>query len=393
MTNGNFDIVIAGRGLAGTLTAAFLCRSNPGLKIALAGRGGERPAQTWSFHAQDLSLQANDFLAPLVSCTWPGYSVEFPDHKRRIGLTYNSIRSEDYWRRIEEFLKDVVQIEGEIRAVSDTGVQLADGNVAIGRIVLDARGVRSKDFSNCGWQKFVGIEIETATPHGFREPVIMDATVPQRDGYRFFYLLPFSETHLLVEDTYYSDYPDLNEAMIQREIRRYLQSLGISSYSTMRQESGCLPIPLDQAWLAPQGGAEKIGMAGGFFHPTTGYSFPLTVKCAEELAHLVGRRGGIDQIPSAIRRSRADLARSSGFLVRLNRMLFRAGQPDYRWKILSQFYKRNEKVISSFYSGRIRFATALAMVTGIPPVPVLDGIRHFLTDQLPALPGRETQHG
>jgi lycopene beta-cyclase len=399
MSRQTYDIAIVGAGLAGTLTAAFLHRKHPSLTLALIGPWHHRPGQTWSFHAQDLSADANKFLTPLVSRSWPGYSISFPDHSRRLPLTYRTIRSQDYWARIGSFLSGVEKIESGADEVSGTSVGLCTGGTISARVVLDGRGLNPGSFVNTGWQKFVGLEIETARPHGIDEPVIMDATVPQRDGYRFFYLLPYSETRLLIEDTYYSNRPDLKTDPVLREIDRYLLDLGIDRYNTLEQESGSLPIPLDTSWLqsgnqsADHAGAERIGMKGGFFHPTTGYSLPFSVRCAEAVTAAVTSGGSVEKIPAAVRICRYDLARSSGFLVRLNRMLFRAGRPDLRWKILSQFYRRKEKVISGFYSGRLGFATTLSMITGVPPVPVLSGIRHFLADKYAAHESSEMQHG
>lgn len=398
MSRQTYDIAIAGAGLAGTLTAAFLHRKHPSLRLAVIGPWTNRPGQTWSFHAQDLSADANDFLGPLVSRSWTGYRVSFPDHSRRLPLTYKTIRSQDYWKRIEKLLSGVEKIESAAGELTGTSVRLATGEAISARLVLDARGLIPGSFSNAGWQKFVGLEIDTGRPHGISEPVIMDATVPQRDGYRFFYLLPYSETRLLIEDTYYSDHPGLNTESILREIALYLRNLGIESYRTIERESGSLPIPLDTSWLRPanqkpDGQAERIGMKGGFFHPTTGYSLPSTIRCAEAITAAVSCNDDIEKIPAAIRICRDDLARSSGFLVRLNRMLFRAGRPDARWKILSQFYRRNEKVISRFYSGSLGFATTLSMITGVPPVPVLSGIRHFLADKNALQRASEAQHG
>jgi lycopene beta-cyclase len=47
--------------------------------------------------------------------------------------------------------------------------------------------------------------LKLTQPHGLIRPTIMDATVGQGDAYRFVYLLPFDETTVLVEDTYYAD--------------------------------------------------------------------------------------------------------------------------------------------------------------------------------------------
>ena len=43
-----------------------------------------------------------------------------------------------------------------------------------------------------GFQKFVGLELRWNRPRSVKhEPVLMDACLPQQDGFRFMYLLPF----------------------------------------------------------------------------------------------------------------------------------------------------------------------------------------------------------
>ena len=56
----------------------------------------------------------------------------------------------------------------------------------------------------CGFQKFLGLELEFEAAARARAPLLMDATVPQLGGFRFFYVLPLSPTRLLVEDTRFS---------------------------------------------------------------------------------------------------------------------------------------------------------------------------------------------
>ena len=46
-----------------------------------------------------------------------------------------------------------------------------------------------------------GVEVQLKKPHGLTAPMLMDAQVPQTDGYRFLYVLPFDPRTLLVEDT------------------------------------------------------------------------------------------------------------------------------------------------------------------------------------------------
>src|SRR3546814_19078066 len=70
----------------------------------------------------------------------------------------------------------------------------------------------------------------------------MDASVEQRDGYRFVYLLPFDAETLFVEDTYYSDDADLDAAAVRERIAAYAAAQGWDVAATTREESGVLPV-------------------------------------------------------------------------------------------------------------------------------------------------------
>ena len=51
--------------------------------------------------------------------------------------------------------------------------------------------------------------------------MVMDASVEQLDGYRFVYLLPFGPRDVFVEDTYYSDSPEVDQPLLQSRIAAY----------------------------------------------------------------------------------------------------------------------------------------------------------------------------
>ena len=381
-----FDLVIAGGGLAAYLTAAIVLRKCPTLRVAIVERNQYRAQHTWSFHAKDLSQEALDLVSPLISQKWHDYTVKFPDHERKIELAYCSIRSEDFWKNIDTLTRKATKITGDVSEVEKTELRLSDQSVIKGRIVLDARGVNPNEFhSNSGWQKFIGFEIETEEKHGISRPTIMDATVEQTDGYRFFYVLPFSSNKVLVEDTYYSDNKSLNVPAIEKEIERYIQTLGIRSYRITSKESGVLPIPLNHSYLLSDGNLHEIGMRGGFFHPTSGYSLPFSISCAEQLAAQIFYANNVhsdlfENSLQSVYRSRLALLKSAKFLIRLNRMLFRAATPNKRWHVLSQFYRKDMETITEFYSGKLSLKTKLSMITGVPPVPVMSGLKHFISD-------------
>ena len=93
-----------------------------------------------------------------------------------------------------------------------------------------------------GYQKFVGLEVELEEAHGLERPILMDGRVPQTDGLRFVYILPLGPRRLLVEDTYFSDHPQLDEVSIADEVQAYIRQNGWRVLSSAAASpKGCCP--------------------------------------------------------------------------------------------------------------------------------------------------------
>ncbi|MGV2481534.1 UNVERIFIED_CONTAM: lycopene cyclase, partial [Salmonella enterica subsp. enterica serovar Weltevreden] len=69
-------------------------------------------------------------------------------------------------------------------------------------------------------------------------------TVPQLDGYRFLYALPFGPRTLLVEDTYFSDGEDLAPDTVRQRALDYAAQQGWQVSGIAREEVGILPMAL-----------------------------------------------------------------------------------------------------------------------------------------------------
>ena len=240
--------------------------------------------------------------------------------------------------------------------------------------VIDARGPGDLSTLDLGWQKFVGLLIETEAPHRVERPVVMDATVPQIDGYRFVYVLPFGPAHLFVEDTYYSDSPDLDAQAVGARVLDYAAAQGWCGRPAGRIETGVLPVAIGgdfvAYWRSTGAGIAKAGMRAGLFHPTTGYSLPDAVRLAAAIARAPEpelSREGLARLTRAYA-ERAWKAR--GFYRLLDAMLFRAAEPAERYRVLERFYRLPEPLIGRFYAGRTSFADKVRLLTGKPPVPV-----------------------
>ena len=367
------DLLLAGAGLANALIALAVAEARPGTRILMLDRAaGPSGAHTWSFHDPDLRLAWHRRLAPAIRARWQGQEVRFPGHARSLRAGYASVGGEGLAELLAATPGVTLRWNAGIAALDAEGATLADGERIAASCVIDGRGAVPSRHLVTGYQKFVGLELEMDAPHGVTRPVIMDATVPQQDGYRFVYLLPFSPTRLLVEDTRYSDGPSLDDEALSRAVMAYAEDHGWAGHE-VRRERGVLPIALahDAAalWAEAQGGAVPVGLRAGLFHPVTGYSLPVAAQVADVVA---SSQLTTQAVFAAVRAHALARAADDRFLRLLNRMLFRGCAPDRRHRVLSRFYRLPEPLIERFYAGRLTALDRLRIVTGKPPIPLRD---------------------
>ncbi|HEV7312028.1 lycopene beta-cyclase CrtY [Sphingopyxis sp.] len=363
------DIAIVGGGLAGGLAALALARQRPDLDVRLVEPGPVGGNHVWSFFDSDIAKKDRWLVAPLVRYHWPRYDVTFPAHRRTMRMGYKSITGEALAEAVAAALPEGHVIADKAKHVAPDHLLLSRGGRLSAKRVIDARGAGKFPTLDCGWQKFVGQALTVTGGHGVDHPVVMDATVEQKDGYRFVYLLPFDAETLFVEDTYYSDDPDLEVSLIRERIAAYAAAQGWDIAATTREESGVLPVVIagdfDRLWPASDRTA-RIGARAGMFHATTGYSLPDAVRTAAALPSLVDRSDFAEVL--------RDLARVSWrrqrFYRMLGAMLFRAAEPDARYRIFERFYRLSPRLIARFYAGRLTTADKLRILSGKPPVPI-----------------------
>jgi lycopene beta-cyclase len=378
MNTPDYDLILAGGGLANGLIAWRLAAARPELRILLLEQedrlGGNH---TWSFHASDLTDAQRAWIAPLVSWRWPGYQVVFPDLSRTLDGGYCSILSDDFARVLEPALGPALRTGTRIAAVHPTRVELASGETLHARAVIDGRGPAPGANAHLalGYQTFLGQEVRLAAPHGLAAPIIMDASVAQQGGYRFVYVLPFGPDRLLIEDTHYIDSAARDPQQLRANIRAYAQARGWQVEAVLREEQGALPIVLagdvERFWDDLHG-QPSAGLRAGLFHFTTGYSLPHAARLADAIAAL--RDVSAPALFDAIRaEARAEWNRQ-GFFRLLNRMLFLAGSPDARWRVMQKFYQLPPSLIAHFYAGRLNLADKARILSGKPPVPVLQAL-------------------
>ena len=363
--------------MAGALAALSLRELRPDLPLLLV-EGGESFGgnHVWSFFDGDLNASENTLVAPLRPVRWPTHCVRFKNRARDLTFGYNSIHSENLDRLVRERLDPgQFRTNASVTSLGPHEITIDDGEKIFARGVIDARGPSGKMKGlELAWQKFVGIEFEVPG-HDLESPIIMDGTVEQIDGYRFLYSLPFSENRILIEDTYYSDTPRLPAKAIRDRVHQYAKNKGWNG-RPIREEVGILPVLLDgepDAFWPEEGEVPRLGIAGGFFHPTTGYSLPLAVSNALALARLDDFSS--EALSRWTRGRFLDHWRAGRFFRVLNRMLFRAASPNERVRVFEHFYRLPDDLIGRFYAGKLSLTDKARILTGKPPVPVLRALK------------------
>ncbi len=357
-----YDYAIVGGGLQAGLIALAVRAKQPAARIAIVERdqalGGNH---TWCFHADDVPADAA-WITPLVVQRWAGYDVAFPRRRRHLESAYACTTS----ARLDELVRPVVDglFLGEVAtAIEPNQVTTASRSITA-TAVIDARGPdRSASWGESGWQVFVGREVRV-TNHGLGHPMLMDATVPQHGGFRFVYVLPLSADVLLIEDTIFADTPTLDVDDGRRAIADYAAAHGWSIEAVLREETGVLPLPLRvPAPVVNDAGPLVAGYAGHWFHPTTGYSFPIAAR----LAAFIADRPASELFGAPLR----DEARAHGgqlaFACRLNRMLYNWFAPEQRYNVLERFYGLAEGLIRRFYSMALTRTDRARILVGRPP--------------------------
>ncbi|MFC4256605.1 lycopene beta-cyclase CrtY [Altererythrobacter xixiisoli] len=382
------DTLIVGGGLAGVLCALATSRVAPDHVVMVVEQGKRLGGNhRWSWFDSDLDIHGHALLHGAEKSRWDGHELRFPAFGRAMQTGYNSMSSVAFHDWAAGLLQpDRLLLDTTVTQLDEGGVTLADGRRIEAERVIDARGPHAIAGAGAaqgvqvGWQKFAGFEIAVSS-HGLVRPIIMDARVNQADGYRFIYTLPLTADRLFIEDTFYSSSPVIDATARREAVWRYAAQFGTPTTEYSR-EVGVLPIVQsgnpDLFWPAG-GGIARAGMAGGFFHHTTGYSLPLAVRNALAFADEVAA----GQAPDANwwRDRFLQHWRDQRYFRMLNTMLFRAAVPDERYRVFEHFYRLPEPLVQRFYAGQMTWADQLRVMTGRPPVPVTRAIRALLSEK------------
>lgn len=367
------DLMLVGGGLASALIAWRLKRFRTNIRfLVIEENESFSEKETWCFHASDIEARELDWIFPLLSKSWPGYSVGIMDFQRSLHRAkYLAVRSQEFFQKIQ--IGAHVQFRTRVKSVSERGVYLQDGRFLSAKCVVDCRGGREGAGSPSGFHKFLSCEFELSSPHGMIRPRLMDAISNNRDGVRFLSVLPWTESTLTLECREFSANPGFSREEFRDSILAYARAMGWNIRSQIHESEAAIPVPILPGNPMQGLAAPTIGTRGGFSHPSTGASFPQAIRLAERISKV--QKFDPANIWAITKAAQKELEKNREFCILLNRILFCAALPEERARIFTRLYRLPEPVLQRFFALKLNALDFARILLGRPPLPMEKAIK------------------
>ena len=286
----DYDYIIIGAGAAGLLLADALGKDSyfRNKTILLLDKDAKKSNdRTWCFWEK-----GKGEFDGLLYKEWNNIVFKGQDFSKGYAIapyTYKMVRGLDFYTHYLEKLKDYLHISFKQETVSD--VVKTSENVLVSthenqyscEKVFDSRFhysmIPDKGKYPVIQQHFVGWVIKTPSPiFNVDEATYMDFSVSQKGNTRFMYVLPFKEDVALVEYTLFSEHL-LPKTEYETAIKDYIENhLNCDSYEILEREQGNIPMTCYDFTKNNDNLITRIGTAGGWAKPSTGYTFMNTSK-------------------------------------------------------------------------------------------------------------------
>lgn len=366
--------VIVGGGLAGLSLATRLAAAGAGrqrIVVADARREWSRD-KTWCFW----DFPDNPF-RELVTMRWP--SVAVADEGGTVSLDvafrpYCALPADRFYDACLERLaaSDNVELLADFPVTSidesPRGVRIAGARGTLeAEVAFDGRPPAAvpEGMTQC----FAGVEVELAEPHfDPRRAMLMDFRLRHPGEVRFLYLLPFSATRALIEDTRIVptraarglSVADLGEAIAL--------AIGDREHRVVFRESGAIPMHGgDRRPQSALGRTIPIGTRAGTVRSSSGYCFEAVQRHSDLIAQRWQRVGSTLRSPEC-RFSRPWRVQ---FMDRLFlRVLSR--RRDLAPKLFRELFARTPpRRLLGFLSESAGWSDCVSVASSLPPLPFL----------------------
>lgn len=364
-----YDAIIIGAGLSGlALAQAMVAHDGDAHLLLLDASAKPKTDRVWCWW----ETARPPWTGP-VDAEWPAWRVRAGAREVTVfreAAAYRMLRAETYHAHALKALASAAHVEVRrpvgVKSVCvqehSVSVVTEDGQRFRAKLVFDSRPPGHRDGA---WrQAFRGWEVRTE--RAIFEPSradVMDfaptATVP----IRFFYVLPFSQTHALVEDTIFTD-QTMGPPSVE-PIHTYLSEHGAGQVECVREEAAVLPMDPELKAQTKPSRHVRIGLAGGASRPATGYAFTGCLRQGEDLARQWAARPGAPLSPRPLRPT---------WLTWMDRVFLRVlhNDPDRAPELFVHLFERGDALsVTRFLSDRGDLFDAAKVALSLPKAPFL----------------------
>jgi lycopene beta-cyclase len=307
----HYDFIIAGGGAAG-LSLAYHMLLSPlrNRSILIVDKDDEDQLQrNWGFWTTEPTL-----FDSAVQHSWNQLQFVSDGVDRRIPLGayhYKLMHGAAFYRFALEQLAacpNVTFARGVVHNIQD-GADVAqvavNGDVYDGAWVFDSIVRPGELKQTLGRSHFLRMQFkgwDVQTPFAAFDPRaarLFDLRTPQQGALRFFYVMPYSECHALVEHVVFAA-DVLKQSEYDAALKTYIETtLGIREYQISGEENGAVPITDYPFTRRSRDGAHvmTLGAKAGRIKPSTGYSFLRVQKDAEAIVQSLLRHGHPFDVP------------------------------------------------------------------------------------------------
>jgi len=366
-----YDYIIIGAGAAGLHMALAMCRDSffHDRSILILEKSAKTVNdRTWCFWEEGQGLWDD-----ITTKKWS--KGKFVSESKEIDLNvgsyqYKMVRGIDFYNYAKQTIghyNNIDWIKAEVKSV----IQESVNKVEIEEQSYEGNHIFDSRIDNSFYQKndeyirllqhFKGYIIESERPvFDDSSFTMMDYRIQHVGSTNFTYVLPLSNTTALVEFTYFS--PNLvEEHVYDQHINEYIDSiLKIEKYKVIDTEYGVIPMSNYPFHHLNTNQLTKIGTAGSWVKPSTGYSFKNAEKYSKKVLDNIkkGKKTSAGLIKTKFRKY------DSIFLDVL------LAKNDEGAKLFDQMYKKNKaKNIFKFLDEETFFLEELKIMSSFDLAP------------------------
>lgn len=373
----DYDYIIIGAGASGLLLADALGRDSffAQKSILLLDRDAKKSNdRTWCFWEK-----GDGAFDGILYKEWKQIIFKGQDFSKSYDIapySYKMVRGIDFYEHYFESLRKYPNIHFQQASVtevkeseSSVSVRTQENSYCCHR-VFDSRFnydmLKTDRKYPLLQQHFVGWFIKTSKPvFDVEKATYMDFSVPQKGNTRFMYILPFKEDEALVEYTLFSK-EMLPKTDYEAALRDYiLNDLHCDTYEILEREHGSIPMTCHDFTQRNSGRITRIGTAGGWAKPSTGYTFKGSSKKIPLLVANLKSRREIHALRQKKRFWVYDLL--------LLDVLNDTNEIGHRI-FTGLFKKRKPQLIFKFLDEETLFGEELKFISGCPNVPFIKAI-------------------